>query len=138
MNQFIKYLSKKYNFNPNEEWVLFQESMPVKTQTEIFEYFLAEISNHAEATPNEIIGRTRKREAMYARHLLAYCLHKTKAFSLNDIGLKIGGRNHATIINSREVVEDLLSVKDDIMYPLYLKIKHLINENNISRGSVKL
>lgn len=138
MNQFIKYLSKKYNFNQDEEWTLFQESTPVKTQTEIFEFMLTEMCTHAEVSVNEVVGRTRKREAMYARHLLAYCLYKTGAFSLNDIGLKLGGRNHATIINSKEVVEDLLSVKDDIMYPLYLKIKHLINENNTSRGSYKL
>jgi len=133
MNQFIKYLSKKYKFNIEEEWVLYQESTPIKTKTEAFEYILGEVSVHSDMNRHDILGRSRKREAMYARHLLAYVMHKTGLFSLTEIGFKIGGRNHATIINSKEVVEDLVSVKDDIMYPLYLKIKHLINENNTSK-----
>ncbi len=136
MNKFIDFLSKKYNFNPEQELVLFHESMPTKTREQIFEYMLGEISLSSGISKSEILGKNRKREIMYARHLLVYCLYRTGAFSLKLIGFKVGGRNHATILNSKNAVEDLLSVKDDIMYPLYLKIQHLINENNISRSSI--
>jgi hypothetical protein len=36
MNQFIKYLSKKYKFNTEEELILYQESTPIKTKEETF------------------------------------------------------------------------------------------------------
>jgi chromosomal replication initiator protein len=136
MNQFIKYLSKKYKFNAEEELILYQESTPIKTKEETFEYILNEVSIHSDFNKNDLVGRSRKREIVYARHLLAYTMHRTGLYSLTEIGLKIGGRDHATIINSRSVVEDLLSVKDDIMYPLYLKIKHLINENNNTKRTM--
>jgi chromosomal replication initiator protein len=130
MNQFIKYLSKKYKFNTEEELILYQESTPIKTKEQTYEYILNEVSIHSNISIEDILGRSRKRKIMYARHLLAYTMYRTNLYSLKAIGLKIGGRDHATIINSKTVVLDLLSVKDDIMYPLYLKIKHLINENN--------
>jgi chromosomal replication initiator protein len=136
MNQFIKYLSKKYKFNTEEELILYQESTPIKTKEETFEYILNEVSIHSDFNKNDLVGRSRKREIVYARHLLAYTMYRTGLYSLKYIGLKIGGRDHATIINSRSVVEDLLSVKDDIMYPLYLKIKHLINENNNTKRTM--
>jgi chromosomal replication initiation ATPase DnaA len=133
MNQFIKYLSKKYKFNAEEELILYQESAPIKTKEETFEYILSEVSLHSDINRNDLIGRSRKREIVYARHLLAYTMHRTGLFSLTDIGLKIGGRDHSTIIHAKDVVLNLLSVKDDIMHPLYLKIKHLINENNTTK-----
>jgi chromosomal replication initiator protein len=136
MNQFIKYLSKKYSFNTEEELILYQQSIPVKTKEQTFEYILNEVSIHSNISVEDILGRSRNRKIMYARHLLAYTMYRTGLYSLKDIGLKIGGRDHATIINSRSVVEDLLSVKDDIMYPLYLKIKHLINENNNTKRTM--
>jgi chromosomal replication initiator protein len=136
MNQFIKYLSKKYNFNTEEELILYQESIPIKNKEETFEYILNEVSIHSSISIEDILGRSRNRKIMYTRHLLAYTMYRTGLYSLKEIGLKIGGRDHATIINSRSVVEDLLSVKDDIMYPLYLKIKHLINENNNTKRTM--
>lgn len=136
MNQFIKYLSNKYEFDAEKELNMYQESAPVKTKEETFEHIISEVSIHSGINKNDITGRSRKREIMYARHLIIYAMHRTRLFSLKEIGLKMGGRNHATIINSKEVVKDLVSVKDDVMYPLYLKIKHLINENNTSSRTV--
>lgn len=138
MNKFILYLANKYDFNPDYELNLYKESVPAKSKDEIFEYMLHEICLSSGIPKEEVVGRSRKREIMYARHLLVYSLYSTNSFSLNDIGKRLGDRNHATIINSKYVVEDLVSVKDSLMYPLYLKIKHLINEDNISRSSDEL
>ena len=126
MNEFIKYLSEKYGFNIDDEFTLFHGSNPIKTKDEIFEYMLSEISIHSKIPKSQILGRTRKREVVYARHLLAYCLYKTKNFYLSDIGFRIGGRDHTTIISAKQVAEDLISVKDEYLYPLYLKIEHLV------------
>jgi chromosomal replication initiation ATPase DnaA len=138
MKDFIEYLSKKYQFNIDDETLLFREVSPIKSSEDIFEYMLSEICFYSEFSPSQVLGKTRKREIVYARHLLAFFLMKSGAFSLTRVGQKIGGRNHATIINSKRVAEDLLSVKDEIMYPLYLKTKHLIHENNTSSSPVKL
>ena len=116
--------------------ILYQQSIPVKNKEQTYEYILNEVSIHSNISIEDVLGRSRNRKIMYARHLLAYTMYRTGLYSLKDIGLKIGGRDHATIINSRSVVEDLLSVKDDIMYPLYLKIKHLINENNNTKRTM--
>lgn len=138
MNDFIEYLSKKYHFNAEDELFLFRVNCPLKSKDEVFIYMLNEMCLYSGFSSNQILGKTRKREIVYARHLLAFFLLKTGLLNLREVGFKIGGRNHATIINSKEVVKDLISVKDDIMYPLYLKTKHLLNENNTSSSTVKL
>jgi chromosomal replication initiator protein len=138
MNQFIKYLSKKYKFNSEEEWIDYQKSVPVKNKTDLFEYLLSEVCMQSDISRQDLTSKSRKREVLYARHILAYIMHRTGVFSLKEIGFNLGGRSHSTIINANDMVEDLLSVKDDIMYPLYLKIKHLINENNTSSRTMQL
>jgi chromosomal replication initiation ATPase DnaA len=136
MNQFVKYLSEKYGFNIEQEWGIHIESNPAFNKEQLFKSILDEVCKNLNISRSEILGLSRKRDTMYARHLLTYIMYRTRLFPLTEIGRMIGGRNHATIIHSRDVAEDLISVKDGIMYPLYLKVKHLINENNTSSSTM--
>jgi hypothetical protein len=62
-------------------------------------------------------GKSRKREIVIARQ--AVCFLASKYFMLREIGDYLGGRDHSTVIHSRNLVEDMLFMND----PLYKWIK---------------
>lgn len=57
-----------------------------------------------------IVGKSRKREIVDCRHFIAYALYTIEKMSLNSAGEMLGGRDHSTVINSRNTVEDLCDV----------------------------
>lgn len=72
----------------------------------------------------QVKSQTRKREVAYKRHVICYVLTKTTLFTIVDIGLILGGRNHATVIHSREFVQDALG-NNRWITQLFEKVKHL-------------
>ena len=85
--------------------------------------------------------RKRTQEVAFPRQLIQFFLYHYTNLSLNGIGRKFQGRNgtgfnHATVISSREVIQDGLDVKDkEITYFVNLiepKIKSLYG-NRVAR-----
>ena len=138
MREFIKQLAQKYNFNAENEWRMYEMSRPKLTKEEHFEHIFNEVSLATNVSKQHLLGRTRKREVMYIRHMLVYILYERNFASLKQIGKMVGGRHHSTIINSRDLVKDLISVKDGIMYPIYEQVKYLLDEVNISSSTEQL
>jgi chromosomal replication initiator protein len=58
-------------------------------------------------TKEQIISRSRKRECVESRHLIAYIIKRKTRFSLAKIGEMVGGKDHTTIIHSIRTFEDL-------------------------------
>ena len=92
---------------------------------------------HAEeyiAKMNEIVGcdvrsRSRKTELVYARSILAYTLRK-ESYTYQEIGFYLGGKNHATIINNCDLMEDALTFPRqyaDLIH-IYNKFKTAIDD----------
>ena len=55
----------------------------------------------------ELIGRHRKQEKAYARHVFCYILKNNTKYSLKEIGEYLGGRDHATVLSSIKVAKNL-------------------------------
>jgi len=62
----------------------------------------------------EIMSKTRRRQPMFARQLVAYCLRKHTRLSLADIGIAIK-KDHATVLHS------INKVSSDSEYDPYVK-----------------
>jgi chromosomal replication initiator protein len=73
------------------------------TEKQIFEI----VGREYGLTKEEIISRSRKRECVESRHLIAYIIKRKTRFSLKNIGERLGGRDHTTIIHSVRTFEDL-------------------------------
>lgn len=56
---------------------------------------------------------TRKREIVYQRALVANFIRENSKLPLREIGMLLGGRNHATILNSLQVHKNF---KNDELY----------------------
>lgn len=51
-------------------------------------------------------GKWRKREWVEARHIAMYMIKKFTTLSLKKIGMYFGGRDHSTVLNAIEMVND--------------------------------
>lgn len=138
MREFLQQLAQKYNFNADNEWRMYEMNRPKLTKEDRYEYLLKEVCLATKINKQHLLGRSRKREIMYVRHMLVYLLWVRNVGSLKEIGRMVGGRDHSTIINSRDLVKDLISVKDGLMYPIYEQVKYLLDEVNLSSSTEQL
>ncbi|MEI7584637.1 helix-turn-helix domain-containing protein [Runella sp.] len=100
----------------------------IKFTTEMgaFEKVMQVVCMVCNVTPADVIGRSRKREIMIARHLVAYSMRHDFAACFKQIGLRLGGRDHSTMINSCNVFSDFLDT-DKSVQRLYATAKELLS-----------
>ncbi|MBQ9640503.1 MAG: chromosomal replication initiator protein DnaA [Bacteroidaceae bacterium] len=76
------------------------------------------VCEHFNITAETLTSRTRKQPISYIRQITIYLANKFTDESIVQIGLKLGGRNHATVIHAIKNIRNLESVdqktKDDI------------------------
>jgi hypothetical protein len=70
---------------------------------------------------DQIISKSRKSEYVRARQVTMYLLSGFSQLTLKEIGRRIGGRDHTTVIHSRENVKDLMSSDENYR----AEVKHL-------------
>lgn len=65
------------------------------------------VSAHYGVTMNDLYSKTRKREVVMARHLSMYLIRKYTKFSLVQIGLYFGGRDHSSVCHALDNINGL-------------------------------
>lgn len=70
------------------------------------ERFMELVSKQLDITPEEMRSKSRKQEIVMARQIVMYLTHKYTDEPLTAIGEMLGGRTHATVLHSCNVVED--------------------------------
>lgn len=80
-----------------------KKSKMVITEEQIFDI----VGRDYGLTKEQIISRSRKRDCVESRHLIAYIIKRKTRFSLAKIGEMVGGKDHTTIIHSIRTFEDL-------------------------------
>jgi chromosomal replication initiator protein len=97
------YPGLKIEFLDSRQHPYLKKSKMVITEEQIFDI----VGHEYGLTKEEIISRSRKRECVESRHLMAYIIKRKTRFSLKHIGERLGGRDHTTIIHSVRTFEDL-------------------------------
>ncbi len=72
------------------------------------------ICEHYGLSIEELCSRSRKRPLAYIRQLVIYFGHKYTELSSVQIGKQIGGRNHATVIHSINLIKNLKDVDEQV------------------------
>ena len=62
----------------------------------------------------QLCGKSRMANIALPRQIAMYLSKKLTSHSLEEVGKRFGGRNHATVIHAMHVVDTLMSQKDDI------------------------
>lgn len=71
-------------------------------------FILQEVSEHTGISIEQIKGKSRETDIKRARFAYCYIARRATRESLKKIGEQIGGRDHATVINAIEKVENYL------------------------------
>lgn len=66
------------------------------------------IGNKVKDLETKIQSKTRLREVVICRQMIHYILEKHTSMSLQSIGLKIGDRDHATVLHSKRTILNLM------------------------------
>jgi len=61
----------------------------------------------------DVMSRDRRARIIWPRHIVTYLLRQLTEGSSNDIGKVIGGRDHATVLNSLRAVDDRMETEHD-------------------------
>lgn len=89
---------------------LLSEMVTSKRNTHLsFDHILKIISDFYNITPEQIIGKGRKKEIVVPRQLFMYLLRTELELSYPSIGDKIGGRDHTTVLHAYEKMNNQLS-----------------------------
>ena len=84
---------------------------------------VTKISGYSE---RELFGSNREREILWWRHCAAYLAHKHTQSTLQAIGLRMGGRDHTTILNAKKKIQDYIDCKDMLFIDRIKQIETLL------------
>ncbi len=69
---------------------------------------LGTVSAYFNVAVDEIKGRSRKRDIVFARQVVMYVAKEHTEVSLSAIGSEVGGRDHSTVIYAARAVKDII------------------------------
>jgi chromosomal replication initiation ATPase DnaA len=105
----------------------FKKSLKSKPQwthlsdTEKIGLILREVASVFNLPVEKIQSETRKTEIVIPRHMVCYLCWTLTGATLSQIGEIIGDRDHTTVINGRDVIQDMVDTRDDKYYSYWLK-----------------
>ncbi len=77
-----------------------------------------------------------------ARHSLMYLCRKYLGMTLKDIGIKMGNREHTTVMSALKSISDSLEINDpqvvEKLHPLLDSFKNLVNEKVKSKDGYRI
>jgi chromosomal replication initiator protein len=90
-----------------------------KKKMDALNYIIEIVCHKYGFTEEQLKGKTRKREIVYARQMVMalvqnYFKGKTKKYTLNYVGNKLGGKDHATVLYGRRNINNLREVDKQI------------------------
>ncbi len=95
-------------------------------QTITFEAICNVVCEHFKISTETLVSRTRRQPVSYIRQLTVYLANKLTDESIVQIGKKLGGRNHATIIHAINTISGLEATDNQTKQDL-AKLRELIN-----------
>ncbi len=76
---------------------------------------ISAVCTYYKCKKEDLIGKSKKADIVKARHVCAYLIYEILALPLITIGKIMGGKDHTTIINSRDKIKQLMKVNAKIV-----------------------
>lgn len=78
------------------------------------ETVITAVTGYYRISKNDILGKSKKKEIVIPRQICCYLMCELLSLPLVSIGNELGGRDHTTILYSRDKVDEMLRVNDKI------------------------
>ena len=88
---------------------------------------LKAVSNFYDISLNDLVKRSRKKEIVKPRQVSMFLLREETKLSFPEIGQKLGGRDHSTVIHACEKIRSELSVDEPLKQELVLIRERVYN-----------
>lgn len=115
--EFSTHLCLKYSLDLQSEFKEFKNQNITNITAEILKY-----CNLLNADYRQITSKSRKQDIAQVRQVIMWRLYNTKLYTLKQIGEHFGGRDHTSVLHSRNVVNDYLDVKDKLFISMTEKV----------------
>ena len=73
---------------------------------------ISAVTSFYRLNPNDVTGKSKKKEIVIPRQVCCYLMCELLSLPLVSIGKELGGRDHTTIMHSRDKVEELCRMND--------------------------
>ncbi|MCS6789727.1 MAG: chromosomal replication initiator protein DnaA, partial [Bacteroidia bacterium] len=87
---------------------------PMRTRAVTVEQIIQAVSNYFRIHPEELKGKSRRKEVAYARHIAIFLARKHTRHALKALGEYFSGRDHSTILHSCQWIQDNLSISAEL------------------------
>ena len=75
---------------------------------------IAAVAGYYRMSENDLTGKSKKKEIVIPRQICCYLMYELLSIPYDSIGKEIGGRDHTTIMHSRNKIEELCRLNDKI------------------------
>ena len=75
---------------------------------------ISAVTAYYRISKSDLVGKSKKKEIVIPRQICCYLMCELLSLPLVSIGKELGGRDHTTIIHSRDKVEEMCHVNDKI------------------------
>ncbi len=72
------------------------------------------VTSYYKISKSDLIGKSKKKEIVIPRQICAYLMCELLSLPLIAVGKELGGRDHTTVLYSRDKVEEMIGVNDKI------------------------
>ncbi len=90
------------------------EAISEEHETITSDKIISGICSFYKITKDKLLGKSKKKELVIPRQICAYLMCEIMNIPLVSIGEALGGRDHTTVIHSREKVTNLIKVNDRV------------------------
>ncbi len=88
---------------------------------------LKSVADFYSISSNDLLKRSRKKEVVKPRQVAMFLLREETKLSFPEIGQKLGGRDHSTVIHACEKIREETSVNDELKQELVLIKERVYN-----------
>lgn len=97
-----------------------------KTDKKSFTDIVEAVTSYFGVTEEDLISKKRNAKINEPRQIIMYLAKTTSDLTFKEIGNELGGRDHSTVINGYEKINNLLSKQDKNMISTLENIKNLL------------
>ena len=90
------------------------EAVSEEHETITSEKIIGSVCSFYKITRDKLLGKSKKKELVQPRQICAYLMCEIMNIPLVSIGEAMGGRDHTTVIHSREKVANLIKINDRV------------------------
>ncbi len=90
------------------------EAISEEHETVTSDKIISGVCSFYKITKDKLLGKSKKKELVIPRQICAYLMCEIMNIPLVSIGEALGGRDHTTVIHSREKVTNLIKVNDRV------------------------